>query len=350
MKKFLLRLVIFSLAFTVTIAAILAISAYNFNRPTTLNSEANFTVAAGAGASQIAINLQSAGLIRNATFFRIHARFTGNQSLFRAGSYTIPAGLTTAAISQLLVEGVPDILYSVTIPEGRTLRQTANILYNNGFIADPADFITAASNPELLQRWHILADTAQGFLFPSTYRMPKPYPAERIAELMIRTFYQQLATVAPWWDTLTLQELNYRVNMAGLVEKEYRVPGEAALMASVFFNRLERGIRLESCASVVYVITEILGRPHPTRLFYVDLDIDHPYNVYRNHGLPPSPISSPGLVALNAAFNPATTNYLFFVVNEAATGIPGSHQFSETYAQHLQGREAYILATFSPQY
>jgi len=349
MKNFLPKLIIFIFIAITAIATTIAVTAYSLNRPTALSGETSFMITSGTGANQIAHNLQQAGLIRNATFFRIHARLSGNQSLFRAGNYTIPAGLTSVSISHLLVAGVPDILYSVTIPEGRSLRQAANILYDNGFIDSPAQFIAAASNPEVLQRWHILGDTAQGFLFPSTYLMPKPYPAERIVELMLRTFYEQLATVAPWWHTLSLEELNRRVNMAGLVEKEYRIPGEAALMASVFYNRLERDMRLESCASVVYVITEILGRPHPNRIFYADLEIDHPYNVYRNYGLPPSPISSPGLIALKAAFNPADTNYLFFVVNEATTGVPGSHQFSETWAEHAQGAAAYILATFVPQ-
>jgi UPF0755 protein len=126
--------------------------------------------------------------------------------------------------------------------------------------------------------------------------------------------------------------------MASIVEREYRSPDEAPVMAGVFYNRLKLRMRLQSCATVVYVITEIQGKPHPSRLFDKDIEIKDPYNTYTQRGLPPGPIASPGLTALNAAINPAETDYLYFrLVNQAE----GRHYFSKTLDGHIQAAALY---------
>ena len=134
-------------------------------------------------------------------------------------------------------------------------------------------------------------------------------------------------------------ELNNRVIIASIVEREYRIPEEAAIMAGVFFNRLRIGMALQSCATVEYVITEILGLPHPTRIFNRDLEIRNPYNTYMYPGLPPGPISWPGEIALRAAFNPAETNYLYFRLIELSTG---RHHFSRTLDDHIRAGALYV--------
>ncbi|HOX92645.1 MAG TPA: endolytic transglycosylase MltG, partial [Spirochaetales bacterium] len=118
-----------------------------------------------------------------------------------------------------------------------------------------------------------------------------------------------------------------------IVEREYRLPEEAPRMASVFLNRLKIGMALQSCATVVYVITQRLGKPHPSRLFDRDLEIPDPFNTYRQPGLPPAPIANPGLVALSAVFRPESSRYLYFrLVDEAS----GRHYFSETLDEHIR--------------
>jgi UPF0755 protein len=110
-------------------------------------------------------------------------------------------------------------------------------------------------------------------------------------------------------------------------------------MAGVFYNRIKRNIFLESCATVQYIITEIQGKPHPRVLYYADIAINDPYNTYVNSGLPPGPISFPGKTALNAAFHPAETEYLFFrLVNEAA----GRHHFSATFDAHIRAGALFV--------
>jgi UPF0755 protein len=123
-----------------------------------------------------------------------------------------------------------------------------------------------------------------------------------------------------------------KVTLASVVEREYRVSAEAPVIASVFYNRLARNMRLQSCATVSYVLTDIKGLPHQTRLYDKDLWVPSAYNTYRHRGLPPGPISAPGRVALRAAFYPAKTAYLYFVLENPTTG---KHFFSKGFAAHL---------------
>jgi UPF0755 protein len=127
------------------------------------------------------------------------------------------------------------------------------------------------------------------------------------------------------------------VILASIVEREYRVASEASLIASVFTNRIKENWGLYSCATIEYIITEIEGRPHPDVITAEDTQINSPYNTYKWAGLPPGPISSPGLVALNAACNPADTDYYYFRVADSAVG---RHYFSENFSEHIDiGRQ-----------
>jgi UPF0755 protein len=134
-------------------------------------------------------------------------------------------------------------------------------------------------------------------------------------------------------------ELNRRIIIASIVEREYRVDEEAPLMAGVFYNRLDIGMALQSCATVEYIITEIQGRPHPDVLYTRDIEIRDPYNTYIRPGLPPGPISAPGAVALAAAFQPASSNYLYFRLIDPEAG---RHYFSQTLDDHIKAGLLYV--------
>jgi len=218
----------------------------------------------------------------------------------------------------------------VTVPEGRTIGQTALIMEASG-ITGAAEFVAAASSREITESYGIPGDGMEGFLFPDTYLFPVGFPAEKVVRAMADNFFARLASIDDGLASMPPEELYRLVVLASIVEKEYRVADEAAIMAGVFVNRLARNIRLESCATIVYVITEKLGRPHPSRIFYADLELPSPFNTYRVAGLPPSPIASPGLLALEAAFRPAKTDFLFFRLQNEADG---SHTFSKTLTEH----------------
>jgi UPF0755 protein len=156
---------------------------------------------------------------------------------------------------------------------------------------------------------------------------------------MVKTFFIRLKSVYPDYKDLTPEELYRKVVLASIVEKEYRRKEEAPIIASVFYNRLKRHIRLESCATIGFIKTELLGQPHADRLWDIDLQIPSPYNTYQHYGLPPGPISNPGLVSLSAVFAPADTDYLYFVLEDPKTG---RHHFSVNFNEHVSAKKLYL--------
>jgi UPF0755 protein len=228
-------------------------------------------------------------------------------------------------------------MVNVTVPEGVTLRRIAAIMANAGVCAED-EFLAAAADPGILSAYKINANDLSGYLFPDTYRFPLGFPANLAVQTMADTFFTRLKTITGGRD-YTAGEVFERVTLASIVEREYRAADEAPIMAGIFLNRLKNGIKLESCATVEYIITEIQGKAHPERLLYTDLAIDNPYNSYLYKGIPPGPISAPGSVALNAAFNPVDSDYLFFrLVNPAE----GRHYFSKTFDEHIFAAEIYL--------
>jgi UPF0755 protein len=196
----------------------------------------------------------------------------------------------------------------------------------------------------------------QGYLFPDTYKIEAPLDqsvetsvktAEMIVRSMAQKFFDVQDEVFPTWRQLTKAQLHEKVTLASIVEREYRRPEEAPMIAAVFNNRVSEGMPLQSCATVVYTIEDTdSGRPFLNeyykfnrRIFERYLDIPSPYNTYRNEGLPPGPISSPGRVALDAVYFPADIDALFFVVKDPAAG---THTFTRDYSDHLDARADYL--------
>jgi UPF0755 protein len=276
---------------------------------------------------QVAEKLQEEKLVRSADFFYYYARY--KQSGVKAGTYRISPSMNMAEILALLQSGRQE--YEVVgIPEGYTIRKIAVLLEERG-ICPAFDFIAAASDPDLLGEYGIPAKTAQGFLFPDTYFLTNGIDAKEIVRMMIHTFAERVEDI-PEFAGADAEELFRLVTLASIVEREYRRAEEAPLIASVFSNRLRYKIGLYSCATVEYIITEISGLPHPEVITYDDLKIDNPYNTYRYAGLPPGPISNPGLVALKAVAAPPKTSHYYFRLVNAATG---EHYFSSDFEEHI---------------
>jgi UPF0755 protein len=283
----------------------------------------------------VGLRLEQAGLIKTRYFWNILARL--DREYLKAGTYRLALPASQTDIRSALVEG-KQILIRVTIPEGVTLRKVSAILEETG-ICSAEDFLAAASDRAIIESFSIPNETMEGYLYPETYFFPAPYPADRVVKTLADTFFDRVAEIAPESKKLSPRELNDIIILASIVEREYRVPDEASMMAGVFYNRLKMPMALESCATVEYIITEIQGKPHPRVLYYADIEISHPYNTYIVPGLPPSPISLPGKTALNAAFHPADTDYLFFrLVDEAA----GRHYFSRTLDDHIKAGALFV--------
>jgi UPF0755 protein len=230
------------------------------------------------------------------------------------------------------------MLVRVTIPEEVTLKKTARILEDSG-ICGAEEFLAASASPEILESFNIPGPTMEGYLFPDTYFFPLAYPAAKVISAMAENFFRRLADIAPEASYMGAAELNDRVILASIVEREYRIRDEAALMAGVFYNRLDMRMALQSCATVEYIITEIQGRPHPEVIYNRDLEIRDPYNTYQQRGLPPGPISAPGETALRAAFEPRSSDYLYFrLIDDNA----GQHYFSRTLDDHIRAGTLYL--------
>jgi UPF0755 protein len=283
----------------------------------------------GESAQSVGMRLERAGLISSRHFWYLLCRF--EKEHLKTGTYLIEIPATQIAIHSVLVSG-RQILHRVTIPEGVTLTKTARILEDAG-ICPADDFLEAARDPAIINSYRIPNETMEGYLYPDTYMFPAGYPAAQVVKSMADTFYSRIESFDPSVLNLNPQELNQRVIMASIVEREYRVAEEAPLMAGVFYNRLGIGMALQSCATVEYIITEIQGKPHPAVLYNRDLEIRDPYNTYLVPGLPPGPISSPGSVALRAAFSPENTEYFYFRLDDPQSG---RHYFSKTFDEHIR--------------
>jgi UPF0755 protein len=297
----------------------------------------------GESADSVGRRLESAGVIRNRNFWYLLFRL--DKDYMRSGSYMIELPATATQIRSILVKG-SQILVKVTVPEGVTLRKTADLLENSG-ICGAEEFLRAASSREILDDYSVPGTTMEGYLYPDTYLFPLGYPASAVVRVMADTFYERLdkvlteaaASQGGYRGSREADELNSRIIIASIVEREYRVPEEAAVMAGVFYNRLDIGMALQSCATVEYVITEIQGRPHPEQLFNRDLEIRDPYNTYIRPGLPPGPISAPGETALRAAFIPEPSEYFYFrLIDQGA----GRHYFSRTLDDHIRAGALYV--------
>lgn len=318
-------------AAVIAAAAGIAAAAFVLRAPPMPKEGILVAVESGESAAEVASSLEAAGAVRSALVFRVLIRAEGVGDRLKAGTYRVEPGMGALRVLDLLVSG-KQALMRLTIPEGSTLSETARLVEEAG-IATAADFASVAMDRSFVSSLGVEAPSLEGYLFPDTYFFPKGYGAKAAAEAMVREFRSRLAEEIPEAASLSAKELEERVIVASIVEREYRRSEEAPLIASVFYNRIRIGMALQSCATVVYVITEREGKPHPDVVYDRDLEIKDPYNTYRQRGLPPGPISSPGLTALAAAFRPASSKYLYFRLVDAGAG---RHHFSETLEEHKE--------------
>ncbi|MDR2136367.1 MAG: endolytic transglycosylase MltG [Treponema sp.] len=292
----------------------------------------------GESGFSVGRRLEEAGLIRSRYLWYALSRFGKGQ--VKSGTFRLELPAAQLAIRKALVEG-RQMLEKVVFPEGGTLKKTARILEEAGICA-AEDLIRAAADPEILNSYAVPGPDMEGYLFPDTYLFPKDYPAELVVRSMADNFFAKLREAAiPGRG----EELHATVILASIVEREYRVGDEAPLMAGVFLNRLRIGMALQSCATVEYVITEIQGKPHPAVIYTRDTEIQNPYNTYIRAGLPPGPICSPGALALDAAFRPQDSDYLYFRLADPAAG---RHYFSRTFDDHIRAGVLYTKQGRAP--
>ena len=285
-------------------------------------------VPAGAGASTVSNLLANRGIIKFAPLFRMYA---GNRYMFQQGRHSVSSSMTYKELldtfASYAVGGVGDQV-EVLIPEGSELWQIAAIIEEKG-LATQQDFMNEVNygefNYNFVNAIPRTENRLEGYLYPATYQIFPGTSAHDIVLMMLNAFNSNVMPV--YNASNTRDSVDYVVTLASMIEREAASAEEMPLVSSVFNNRLYEGKKLESCATVQY----ILGERKPV-LSENDTAIDSPYNTYKHKGLPIGPISSPGLAAVRAALYPKATPYMYFVA--AADG--SKNYFSETYEQHKE--------------
>jgi UPF0755 protein len=283
----------------------------------------NLEIRRGMGINQVSNLLKEQGIIKCPFLFTSWARLTGRGQRIKAGEYSLSASLAPVDILVILEEG-KTLLHKVTIPEGYSIKQIAEVLEIEGLV-DKDEFITIAHDPGLIERWNIPNDSLEGYLFPDTYHFTKRVGAKKILTTMLKQFEHNLPDQWRKRATGIGFTLHQIVTLASLIEKEVGVNSERPIISAVYHNRLKADIRLQCDPTVIYAIPNFDGNLTKEHL----RQLDSPYNTYRYSGLPPGPIANPGRASIRAALYPDDVSFLYFVSRN-----DGTHQFSNTLRQH----------------
>jgi UPF0755 protein len=337
----------FRLVFRLTLAVVVvacagaALAAYGWTRihePFTgvAGGEQFVEIPQGAGSAEIRRRLVGARIVEDDLVFRAALWWTGAGRRLQAGEYRFEAALTPVEVIEKLSRG--DVYTQrLTIPEGLTIREMAELIEARGF-GPAAVFIVAAGDESLIADLDPKATDLEGYLFPETYALPRGARATAIVGAMVQQFrstyaaIQERAAEQGW----TPREV---VTLASLIEKETGQAEERPIVAAVYRNRLAIGMPMQADPTVVYALAK--ARTYDGNIRKQDLGVDSPYNTYKYPGLPPGPIAAPGKASLEAAVAPAFVKYLYFVSRN-----DGSHVFADTLTAHNANVNRYQVEFF----
>ncbi|MCB2202535.1 endolytic transglycosylase MltG [bacterium] len=305
--------------------------------PTSLDGqEVAFTVESGESVSMVCLRLEQAGLIDDAELFRTYLVYSGLDRQLQSGNYQLNAGMSPLAIAADLLDATPANAMVTVLPGWRIEEVAANVAAS-GLAISAAEFTAAAyaPAPDLVAILPVeSAPSLEGFLFPGSYTVPRESGLDTVLTMMLTAFGENVNQ--DLLDGFARQGLTTyeAVILASIIEKEAVVNDEKPLMASVFYNRLGDGIRLETDPTVQYGLgyQEDLQTWWKAPLASADLAVDSAYNTYVIFGLPPTPIANPDLSSLQAVAFPAETPYYFF---RSACDGSGRHNFATTFEEHL---------------
>lgn len=290
----------------------------------------------GTSTRTMASELARNGVIRFPLQFLLVRALRPNARL-QAGEYQFKRSDSAWGVFDRIVRG--DVFYyEVTVPEGSNIFDIANVLDGLAIIGSK-EFLIAARNTSLIHDLAPRAHTLEGYLFPSTYRLTRRTTAAQLCQKMTGQFrreWQQLTAR----DAVASSDVHKVVTLASLIEKETGQASERPQVASVFHNRLEKGMPLQCDPTTIYAA--LLEDRYRGTIYRSDLESRSAYNTYQHSGLPPGPITNPGLASLKAVLHPAPANYLYFVAKGDGSG---THNFSSDYAKHEKNVLAYRHAT-----
>lgn len=309
-----------------------------------------FKVAYGSSTTDIANALKEQGFINNPQIFKIISKFMGFDNVYKAGRYVVTKDMNYYALMLVLTgEPLKNPTQDVMIPEGKTLLETAQILSEQGYI-DLDHFLALCER--IPTQYLFLNELAvspdrkyplEGYLYPDTYKMDEGWTEQQLIDRLLlqfdRVFTQQYYDRAEELG-MTIDEV---VTLASLIEMEAKYPADYKKISSVFHNRLnlDPPMMLQCDATIQYARI-YLGLGRTTAVLNKDLEINSPYNTYRNFGLPPGPICSPRVDAIEAALYPEETKYLYFFATPDGVNI-----YNETFEGHLNDQRKYGVSGFN---
>ena len=342
-------IIIISLILIFTVGGI---SAYKYIKASlepvdiTSKEEVKVTIPMGSSTSTIGKILEEEGIIKDARVFRFYIKFN-NQSNFQAGEYTFTPSFTLDEIIESLKSGriIAESVYTITIPEGKTIPQMAEI-YANKLPFSEEEFLEKVNDHEYIEQLmtkypttltDIILDPEirtplEGYLFAATYSFYEESPSvEKVVEMMLD---KTTAVINPYRDQINEKgfTIHEALTFASLLENEEKTEEERKVIAGVFYNRLELGMMLQTDPTVAYAIGK-----HLSQVLLVDLEVESPYNTYGNIGLPIGPISNFAENALKATIEPEETDNLFFLHDKE-----GNIHYSKTHEEHLIKKREYI--------
>ena len=299
---------------------------YQFSESPANSSKVTFELTKGMHASEISAGLERVGAVRSGRALFWLGKMTGGWFNIKAAEYEFPANVTPLQIFKILKSGV-GIQHSFLVKEGDNIYQVAEAMQQAGLGTSEGDLALMVS-PRLIQSLGLKDDgirSLEGYLFPNTYFYDKREKPEGMIRRMVQAFLRT------WTPELEARARDFRMNrkqvitFASIIEKETGAPQEREIISSVFHNRLDKKMRLQSDPTTIYGMWDTYeGKIHRS-----DLLRPTEYNTYTIPALPPGPISNPHSESIHAALYPAETQYLYFVSRN-----DGTHVFSQTYGEH----------------
>lgn len=311
MKRFIIILSSLFLLFCITVMAAGIWFSHVVHAPSSFAEDHEFMIESGSSGYAIAQKLAQENIVSDADIFYVLLRL--NPKIIQAGEYSIPARSNMKSVLSVLQSGSV-ITRAVTLAEGMTVKQAMRLLENEPLlIGDISD-----------------KNIPEGSLLPETYHFTRGDTRDDVLQRMRKAHDDLVNKLWAERDTsLPLKNINEMVTLASIVEKETGIAHERARIAGLFYNRLKRGMMLQTDPTVVYVITNKLGHMEGKPLLLRHLQVESPYNTYKVVGLPPGPIANPGKASLEAVLNPEEHGYFYFVADGT-----GGHVFGKTLADH----------------
>ncbi len=318
----------------VIVLVIMGVFVYSMTRPVanTGSDTVYLKINQGMNANEIAMLLEEKRLIHSATAFRVWSKLTQLDSKLAAGEYLVRTDMSMFEVASSLSGDGAIMANRITIPEGYTIKQIADLLDKHGKNGD--EFKRLAENYEPYDYMKPTSKfarkySAEGFIYPATYELSSEHTEADILAMLVKHFDDKLTPEIRAQIEKTGLSVSEVIILASIIEREARYDEERPVIARVFLNRMKMGMPLQSCATVQYLLDKV--RPVLT---IKDTKVSSPYNTYLHAGLPPGPIGCIGDKSLQAVLNPDDNDYLYFVADK-----DGHHHFGKTYTDHMNNIE-----------